>query len=85
MIDMHGPVPRQHLGLIGLMLAFHHFHLFGAPLFRGFAKLGGDGIRVYQFLGKARFGKYDRRSKNQIPERTHGKPLQDRPEGVTGW
>ncbi len=46
-IDVHGPVPRQHLGLIGLMLALHHFDLFGAPFFRGFTKFGGDGIWVY--------------------------------------
>ena len=44
MIDVHSPVPRKHLDLIGLVLAFHHFDLFGAPFFRGFAKLGGDGI-----------------------------------------
>jgi hypothetical protein len=44
----------------------HDPDLLGAPLFRGHAEFGSNGIRVNQLLGEARFGEYERRHKHQM-------------------
>jgi hypothetical protein len=63
---MVGAIPRKYLGFIGLVMALHDPDLLGAPLFRGHAEFGSNGIRVNQLLGEARFGEYERRYKNQM-------------------
>ena len=54
--DMSRPVPRQHVGLVGLVVALHDFHLLGAALFRRGAVFGSDGIRIDELLGVSRLG-----------------------------
>ncbi len=53
---------------LGSTLASSAFdpELLGAPLFRGHAEFGSNGIRVNQLLGEARFGEYERRHKHQM-------------------
>jgi hypothetical protein len=51
-VDKIGPVPGQHLRLVGLVVAFQHLDLLGPALQRRFAILGRDRIGVDKFLSK---------------------------------
>jgi hypothetical protein len=66
--DMRRPIPGQHMGLLGLVVAFQHLDLLGAPLFRGRAKFGRDGIRIDKLLGMARSGEYQSRNESGVPK-----------------
>ena len=82
MIDVLGPVPRQHLGRISLVLALGDPDLLGAALFRGLAKFGGDGIRVHQLLGQARLGNRIAAEKIKYRNERMASRSRGRPEGV---
>ena len=47
---MRQPVPRQHLGFIGLLRAVDLLDLFGTALDGGFAMFGSDLVRIDQLL-----------------------------------
>jgi len=49
-----GPISGQNFGNVGFVSAFALLDLLGAPLCRGFAIFGSNGIRVDQLLGEAR-------------------------------
>lgn len=62
------PISRQDLGFIGLVHAFALSDLLGAALFRSFAMLGSNGIRVDQFLSEGRFPKQECSQKSEVPK-----------------
>jgi hypothetical protein len=64
--DVGGPIPRQHLGFIGLVGAFMLPDLLGTALFRSFPILGSDSFRVDQLLSKGRFTKDQCSNKTQV-------------------
>jgi hypothetical protein len=66
--DVGGPIPRQHLGFVGLVGAFMLPDLLGAALFRSFAIFGSDSFRVDQLLSKGRFTKDQCSNKTQVPK-----------------
>jgi len=66
MLNVRGAVSGHYLGVVGLVGALDYLELFGASLFRGHAKLGGDLIGVDQPLRGRRpraQGEYKRRGK----------------------
>jgi hypothetical protein len=65
--DVGRPIPRQHLGFIGLVGAFVLPDLLGSALFRSFAIFGGDSFRVDQLLRKGRFAKNQCSDDAQVP------------------
>jgi hypothetical protein len=66
--DMGSAISRQHFCFIGLMSAFALPDLLGTTLFRGFAILRRNGLRIDQFLGEGRFSEHERSDKNQAPK-----------------
>ena len=62
--DVGSPIPRQHLGFVGLAGAFMLPDLLGTALFRSFAIFGSDSFRVDQLLSKGRF------TNNQCSDKT---------------
>jgi hypothetical protein len=63
--DMGRAISRQHLCFIGLACAFALADLLGTALFRSFAILGRNAVRIDQFLGEGRFNEAKRPGKNQ--------------------
>src|ERR1039458_7128177 len=74
-VDMSGPIPRHHVRLVGLVVAFLDSDLLGTPLERGFAILVRDRIGVDQLLSKARFSEQECRYKSQMMPRSQGRLL----------
>ena len=66
--DVGSPISGQHLGFVGLVCAFMLPDLLGTALFRSFAILGSDSIRVDQLLSKGRFTKNQCSNKTQVPK-----------------
>src|SRR5258708_38946416 len=66
--DVGGPIPRQHLGFVGLAGAFMLPDLLGTALFRSFAIFGSDSFRVAQLLSEARFTNNESSDKPQTPK-----------------
>jgi hypothetical protein len=62
--DMGSPISGQHLCFIGLVSAFALPDLFGTTLFRSFAILGRNGVRIDQFLGERRYSEHKSYGKN---------------------
>jgi hypothetical protein len=55
--DMSNPISRQHPSFIGLVSAFALLDLLGTTLFRSFAILRSNSIRVDQLLSEGWFTK----------------------------
>jgi hypothetical protein len=62
--DMRRPVPRQHLGFIGLLGAVDLPDLLGTALDGGFAMFGSDLVRIYELLRDGRLAQQQRSCKN---------------------
>jgi len=58
------PVPRQHLGYLGLMRAIPLPDLLGPALLGRFAEFRSHGSRIDQFLSEAGFAEYERGGEN---------------------
>jgi hypothetical protein len=70
--DMGSAISRQHLCFIGLVSAFALPDLLGTALFRNFAILRRNAVRIDQFLGEGRSGERERSGKNQARKGLHG-------------
>jgi len=66
--DVGSPIPRQHLGFVGLVGAFMLPDLLGSALFRSFAIFGSDSFRVDRLLSKGRFTNNRCSNKTQVPK-----------------
>jgi hypothetical protein len=64
LIDVGCPISRQDFGLVGLVVAFHHFDLLGSPLQRGFAIFRRNSIGIDELLGEARLAEQERCDKS---------------------